>query len=199
VIARARYGRHTALRSAVVVGGVSLKPQCDTLRRGVDLLVATPGRLLDHVSQRTVDLSKIEILVLDEADRMLDMGFIPAIRRILALLPRQRQNLLFSATLPETIRQLAAELLHNPATVDVAPPNAPAALVRQAVHPVDQTRKPELFAHLLQTGEDVEQTLVFTRTKHGADRLMHQLERAGLRAAALHGNKSQSARTRALD
>ena len=191
------YGRHTALRSAVVVGGVSLKPQCDALRRGVDLLVATPGRLLDHVSQRTVDLSKIEILVLDEADRMLDMGFIPAIRRILALLPRQRQNLLFSATLPETIRQLAAELLHNPATVDVAPPNAPAALVRQAVHPVDQTRKAELLTHLLRTG-DVEQTLVFTRTKHGADRLMHQLERAGLRAAALHGNKSQAARTRAL-
>ncbi|MEI2741824.1 MAG: DEAD/DEAH box helicase [Candidatus Competibacter sp.] len=193
-----RYGRHASIRSTVLVGGVSLKPQCDALRRGVDLLIATPGRLLDHVSQRHVDLSHVEILVLDEADRMLDMGFIPAIRRILALLPRQRQNLLFSATLPDTIRQLATELLRDPVTVDVAPRNATADLVRQQVHPVDHARKPELLAHLLHTGE-AGQTLVFTRTKHGADRLTRQLERAGLRAAALHGNKSQSARTRALD
>ncbi|MBL8251876.1 MAG: DEAD/DEAH box helicase, partial [Candidatus Competibacter sp.] len=193
-----RYGRHGSIRSTVVVGGVGMQPQCDALRRGVDVLIATPGRLLDHVSQRNVDLSRVEILVLDEADRMLDMGFIPAIRRILALLPRQRQNLLFSATLPDTIRQLAVELLRDPVTVDVAPRNATADLVRQQVHPVDHARKPELLAHLLRAG-DGDQTLVFTRTKHGADRLTRQLERAGLRAAALHGNKSQSARTRALD
>jgi len=192
------YGRHAPIRSTVLVGGVSLKPQCDALRRGVDLLVATPGRLLDHVSQRNVDLSKIEILVLDEADRMLDMGFIPAIRRILALLPKRRQNLLFSATLPDPIRQLAGDLLSDPATVDVAPRNATASLVHQQVHPVDQDRKPALLAHLLHAG-DGGQTLVFTRTKHGADRLARHLERAGLRTAALHGNKSQSARTRALD
>ncbi len=191
------YGRHAPIRTTVLVGGVSLKPQCDALRRGVDLLVATPGRLLDHVSQRNVDLSRIEILVLDEADRMLDMGFIPAIRRILALLPKRRQNLLFSATLPETIRQLAGELLNDPVTVDVAPRNATATQVHQQVHPVDQDRKSELLAHLLHTG-DGGQTLVFTRTKHGADRLARHLERAGLRTAALHGNKSQSARTRAL-
>ncbi|MBK7540958.1 MAG: DEAD/DEAH box helicase [Candidatus Competibacteraceae bacterium] len=191
------YGRHAPIRSAVMVGGVSLKPQCDALRRGVDLLVATPGRLLDHVNQGNVDLSKVEILVLDEADRMLDMGFIPAIRRILALLPRRRQNLLFSATLPETIRELATDLLHDPVTIDVAPRNATASLVHQQIHPVDQDRKSDLLAHLLHAG-DGEQTLVFTRTKHGADRLTRQLERAGLRAAALHGNKSQAARTRAL-
>lgn len=192
------YGRHAPIRSTVLVGGVSLKPQCDALRRGVDLLVATPGRLLDHVSQRNVDLSRIEILVLDEADRMLDMGFIPAIRRILALLPKRRQNLLFSATLPDPIRQLAGELLNDPVTIDVAPRNATATLVHQQVHPVDQDRKSALLAHLLRTG-DGGQTLVFTRTKHGADRLARHLERAGLRTAALHGNKSQAARTRALE
>jgi ATP-dependent RNA helicase RhlE len=191
------YGRHAPIRTTVLVGGVSLKPQYDALRRGVDLLVATPGRLLDHVSQRTVDLSRVEILVLDEADRMLDMGFIPAIRRILALLPKRRQNLLFSATLPETIRQLAGELLNDPVTIDVAPRNATATQVHQHVHPVDQDRKSDLLAHLLHAG-DGGQTLVFTRTKHGADRLARHLERAGLRTAALHGNKSQSARTRAL-
>ncbi|HRD64786.1 MAG TPA: DEAD/DEAH box helicase [Candidatus Competibacter sp.] len=192
------YGRHAPIRSTVLVGGVSLKPQCDALRRGVDLLVATPGRLLDHVGQRNVDLSRIEILVLDEADRMLDMGFIPAIRRILALLPRRRQNLLFSATLPDPIRQLAGELLNDPVTIDVAPRNATATLVHQQVHPVDQDRKSALLAHLLRAG-DGGQTLVFTRTKHGADRLARHLERAGLRTAALHGNKSQSARVRALE
>lgn len=191
------YGRHVPLRTTVLVGGVSLKPQCDALRRGVDLLVATPGRLLDHVSQRNVNLAKVEMLVLDEADRMLDMGFLPDIRRILALLPRQRQNLLFSATLPEPIRQLASELLNNPVTLDVAPRNATVIQIRQQVHPVDQDRKSELLTHLLRAG-DGGQTLVFTRTKHGADRLARQLERAGLRTAALHGNKSQAARTRAL-
>ena len=192
------YGRHVAPRTALVVGGVSMKPQLDALRRGVDVLVATPGRLLDHLSQKTVSLAGVEILVLDEADRMLDLGFLPAIRRLLALLPRRRQTLLFSATFAEPIRQLAGDFLHEPAVIDVAPRNAPADLVEQQVHPVEQTDKAALLGRLLSAGER-DATLVFTRTKHGADRLSRQLEREGIRTAALHGNKSQSARTRALD
>ena len=191
------YGRHLSIRTATIFGGVNIRPQIDTLRRGVDSLVATPGRLLDHVQQRTVNLANIEILVLDEADRMLDMGFIPAIRRILAVLPRQRQNLLFSATFPDAIRTLADGLLHQPAIIDVAPRNAPAARVSQQVHPVERSLKPALLAHLVQAG-DWRQTLVFTRTKHGANRLAQQLERNGISATAIHGNKSQAARTRAL-
>ncbi|MCC8998790.1 MAG: DEAD/DEAH box helicase, partial [Candidatus Contendobacter sp.] len=177
---------------------VSMKPQFDALRRGVDVLVATPGRLLDHISQKTVNLSNVEILVLDEADRMLDLGFLPAIRRLLALLPKRRQTLLFSATFAEPIRQLSGDFMNDPAVIDVAPRNAPADLVDQQVHPVDQDRKAALLSHLLSAGQR-DATLVFTRTKHGADRLSRQLERDGIRTAALHGNKSQSARTRALD
>jgi ATP-dependent RNA helicase RhlE len=164
----------------------------------VDILVATPGRLLDHVQQKTVDLSRVEILVLDEADRMLDMGFIRDIRRILALLPAKRQNLLFSATFTNEIRTLADGLLHAPAMIDVAPRrNAESGLVAQRVYPVGQTRKRELLAHLVSAG-DWRQVLVFTRTKHGANRLSEQLGRSGIEATAIHGNKSQPARTKAL-
>jgi len=191
------YGKHLPLRAAAIFGGVSINPQIDTLRRGVDILVATPGRLLDHVNQRTVDLSQLEILVLDEADRMLDMGFIRDIRRIIALLPAQRQNLLFSATFSNEIRALAEGLLHNPASVDVAPKNSTATTVDQAVYQVDKGNKRALLSHLIGTG-NWQQVLVFTRTKHGANRLAEQLERDGLTAAAIHGNKSQGARTKAL-
>ncbi len=191
------YGRHLPLRTAVIFGGVNIRPQIDTLRRGVDILVATPGRLLDHARQQTVNLSGVGILVLDEGDRMLDMGFIPDIRRILALLPRQRQNLLFSATFNDEIRTLTDSLLNNPVVIDVAPRNAPAERVSQQVHPVDRSRKQALLAHLVSTG-NWRQTLVFTRTKHGANRLAQQLERDGISATAIHGNKSQAARTRAL-
>ncbi len=192
------YGRHVAPRTALLVGGVSMGPQFDALRRRVDVLVATPGRLLDHLSQKTVSLAGVEILVLDEADRMLDLGFLPAIRRLLALLPKRRQTLLFSATFAEPIRQLAGDFLRDPAVIDIAPRNAPADRVEQQVHPVDAERKTALLSHLLSAGGR-DATLVFTRTKHGADRLSRQLERDGIRTAALHGNKSQSARTRALD
>jgi ATP-dependent RNA helicase RhlE len=191
------YGRFLPLQAAVVFGGVSIHPQIEALRRGVDILVATPGRLLDHVGQNTVDLSRVEILVLDEADRMLDMGFIRDIRRVLALLPRARQNLLFSATFPDEIRRLADDLLDSPARIEVARRNAPAERVAQVVHPVDQRRKRELLSFLIGSG-DWRQVLVFTRTKHGANRLCEQLQRDGLSAAAIHGNKSQGARTRAL-
>ncbi len=191
------YGKHMTLRSTLVFGGVGIQPQIDALRRGVDILVATPGRLLDHVGQKTVNLSHVEILVLDEADRMLDMGFIHDIRKILALLPKKRQNLLFSATYTEEIRTLAGGLLHDPAYVQVAPRNAESALVAQRVHPVDQSRKRALLAHLVSSG-DWRQVLVFTRTKHGANRLAEQLCKDGIEAAAIHGNKSQGARTRAL-
>jgi len=191
------YGKHSTLRSTLVYGGVGINPQIQALRRGVDILVATPGRLLDHVGQRTVNLSHVEILVLDEADRMLDMGFIHDIRKILALLPKQRQNLLFSATFSDEIRTLAGSLLRDPAMVQVARRNADSELVAQRVHPVDQTRKRELLAHLVSSG-NWQQVLVFTRTKHGANRLAQQLVRDGIEADAIHGNKSQNARTRAL-
>ncbi len=191
------YGKFLSLRSSLVYGGVGMQPQIDALRRGVDILVATPGRLLDHVQQKTVDLRQVEILVLDEADRMLDMGFIHDIRRILALLPRERQNLLFSATFPDEIRKLAAGFMKDPVTVEVARRNTPAELVAQVAHPVDAGRKRELLAHLVKSN-DWRQVLVFVKTKHGANRLAQQLSREGVQADAIHGNKSQNARTRAL-
>ncbi len=191
------YGRHLPLRSTVVFGGVSINPQIQKLRNGVDILVATPGRLLDHVGQGTLDLSRVEILVLDEADRMLDMGFIRDIRRIIGLLPQDRQNLLFSATFSEEIKQLADGLLRSPARIQVARTGTTAEGVAQVVHPVDRERKRELLSFLIGS-RNLRQVLVFTRTKHGANRLSEQLERDGISAAAIHGNKSQAARTRAL-
>lgn len=193
----ATYGKHLPLRSSVVFGGVSINPQMMALRRGVDVLVATPGRLMDLYSQNAVKFSQLQILVLDEADRMLDMGFIRDIRKIMALLPKQRQTLLFSATFSDEIRGLAQDLLHNPVFIEVSPRNAAANTVKQWVHPVDQSRKSELLSHLVHR-HDWEQVLVFTRTKHGANRVAEKLERDGIRAAAIHGNKSQGARTRAL-
>jgi ATP-dependent RNA helicase RhlE len=195
----ATYGRHLPLRSAVIFGGVKINPQIQQLRRGVDILVATPGRLLDHAGQKTVDLSHIEILVLDEADRMLDMGFIHDIRKVLALLPANgaRQNLLFSATFSDEIKQLADRLLNRPELIEVARRNATVESIAQVVHPVDKHRKREMLSHMI-GARDWRQVLVFTRTKHGANRLAQQLEKDGLSAAAIHGNKSQGARTRAL-
>ena len=192
------YGKHMPLRSAVVYGGVGFTPQAEELRRGVDILVATPGRLLDHVEQRTVDLASVEILVLDEADRMLDMGFINDIRRVLKLLPAKRQNLLFSATFPDEVRTLASGFMHDAVTVEVAPRNTPIELISQVAHPVDRERKRDLLAHLVKSG-NWQQVLVFCRTKHGANRLAEQLEHDGIQTAAIHGNKSQPARTRALN
>ena len=191
------YGRHLSLTSTVIFGGVSINPQISKLRKGVDVLVATPGRLLDHIGQKTLDLSRVEILVLDEADRMLDMGFIRDIRKILALLPRGRQNLLFSATFSDEIKQLSDGLLNNPALIEVARRNTATELVSQVVHPVDRERKRELLSHLIGTN-NWRQVLVFTRTKHGANRLAEQLGKDGITAAAIHGNKSQGARTKAL-
>ncbi|HEY5628556.1 MAG TPA: DEAD/DEAH box helicase, partial [Candidatus Limnocylindrales bacterium] len=192
------YGRHRPMRSVAIYGGVGFEPQARALRAGTPIVVATPGRLLDHVMQRTIDLSRVEVLVLDEADRMLDMGFIRDIRRVLALLPPKRQSLLFSATFSDEIRGLAEGLLVSPATVDVAPRNTAAELVDQLVIPVDRERKRELLAHLVRGGR-ISQALVFTRTKHGANRLAEQLGRDGIGAAAIHGNKSQGQRIRALD
>ncbi len=191
------YGAHLALRSAVIFGGVNINAQKDVLRRGVDILVATPGRLLDHVSQGTVDLTGVEILVLDEADRMLDMGFIHDIRKVLACLPKERQNLLFSATYTSAVRKLANGLLQRPATIEVARRNTAAETVRQHVYRVDKGAKRALLIHLIGEGR-WHQVLVFTRTKHGANRLAGQLNKAGVEAAAIHGNKSQNARTQAL-
>ena len=192
------YGRQLPLKSGAVFGGVSINPQKAMLRRGVDILVATPGRLLDHIEQRTLDLSKVDTLVLDEADRMLDMGFIRDIRRIIQLLPKARQNLLFSATFSEEIRGLANSILVKPVSIEVAARNTATELVSQVVHPVDKNRKRELLSFLIGSN-NWKQVLVFARTKHGSDRLAKQLEQDGLRAAAIHGNKSQGARTRALE
>jgi len=191
------YGRHLRLSSAMVFGGVGMQPQVQALSRGLDLLVACPGRLIDHMQQRTVDLSQVEVLVLDEADRMLDMGFLPAMRRILSALPKDRQTLLFSATFADEIKALAAQFMRDPEQVQVAGTNRAAATVSHRVHPVDAARKRELLVHILTT-EAGRQTLVFSRTKHGSDKLVRLLEKAGVRAAAIHGNKSQNARTRAL-
>ncbi len=191
------YGRHLPLRSMAMFGGVNINPQIERLRGRVDILVATPGRLLDHVSQRTIDLSGVEILVLDEADRMLDMGFIHDIRRVLSLLPKKRQNLLFSATFSDEIRSLANGLLDRPSSIEVARRNAPAEAVEQNVLLVNRDAKRELLAHLIRERAWF-QVLVFTRTKHGANRLAEYLEKADIKAEAIHGNKSQNARTRAL-
>ncbi|MEH6503347.1 MAG: DEAD/DEAH box helicase [Cycloclasticus sp.] len=191
------YGKHLPLSSFVIFGGVNINPQKQKLRKGVDILIATPGRLLDHVSQNTVDLSAVEILVLDEADRMLDMGFIRDIRKVLALLPKQKQTLLFSATFSEDIKKLSSSLLHNPALIEVEKQNTASALITQVVHPVDKKRKRELLSFLIGSN-DWKQVLVFTRTKHGANKLTEQLNTDGITAAAIHGNKSQGARTKAL-
>jgi len=191
------YGKYLPISTTVVFGGVGFNPQADSLRRGTDIVVATPGRLLDHVQQRTIDLSKIQILVLDEADRMLDMGFIRDIRRILKLLPPKRQNMMFSATYSDDIRELAGGLLHNPVSIEVARRNAPIELVTQHVHEIRKEDKRRLLSHLIRNS-DWGQVLVFTRTKHGANRLTKQLEDDGINASAIHGNKSQAARTKAL-
>jgi ATP-dependent RNA helicase RhlE len=191
------YGKYLKLKSTVMFGGVGINPQIDALRRGVDIVVATPGRLLDHMQQKTIDVSQLEILVLDEADRMLDMGFIHDIKRVLAKLPPKRQNLLFSATFSDEIKALADSLLDSPALIEVARRNTTAETVDQKIHPVDRDRKRELLTHLIR-GNNWFQVLVFTRTKHGANRLAEQLTKDGISALAIHGNKSQSARTRAL-
>jgi len=191
------YGKYLPLKSMMMFGGVNINPQIKQLHGRVDILVATPGRLLDHLQQKTVDLSHVEILVLDEADRMLDMGFIRDIRKVLAVLPKKRQNLLFSATFSDEIKLLADGLLNNPALIEVARRNATAELIEQRVYPVDRERKRELLTHLIKE-HNWFQVLVFTRTKHGANRLAEQLEKEGIPAMAIHGNKSQAARTRAL-
>jgi len=191
------YGKYLKIRTAVVFGGVSINPQIDALRSGCDLLIATPGRLLDLAEQRVLDLREVQCFVLDEADRMLDMGFIHAIRRVLKLLPAQRQNLMFSATYSAEIRELASRFVRNPLVVDVAPRNATAEKVEQTVYRVPKDHKRHLLAHLIDKG-NWHQVLVFTRTKHGANRLAQQLEGSGIRSAAIHGNKSQGARVRAL-
>ena len=191
------YGKWLPLKSAVVFGGVSINPQKQKLIRGVDILVATPGRLLDHVGQRSVDLSQVEMLVLDEADRMLDMGFIHDIRKVLALVPKHKQTLLFSATFSDDIKKLANGLLKSPALIEVARRNTTVEAIQQVVHPVDKSRKRELLSYLIGSNQ-WQQVLVFSRTKHGANRLAGQLVSDGINAAAIHGNKSQGARTRAL-
>ena len=191
------YGKYLPLKSMVMFGGVNINPQINALRGKVDILVATPGRLLDHVGQKTLDLSGVEILVLDEADRMLDMGFIRDIKKILALLPRQRQNLLFSATFSDEIKALSDGLLHNPGYVEVERRNSTVELITQSVHLVPQKLKSYLLSHLIKS-QNWKQVLVFTRTKHGANRLTEKLIADGIPAAAIHGNKSQPARTKSL-
>jgi ATP-dependent RNA helicase RhlE len=192
------YGKHLPFRTAVIYGGVSINTQIANLRKGVDVVVATPGRLLDHLQQGTIKLDAVEIMVLDEADRMLDMGFIRDIRKIMKALPQKRQNLLFSATFSTEIRRLAADLLNAPMEIQVAVNGRPVEGVSQIVYPVDRTRKRELLSHKI-GAENWQQVLVFTRTKHGANRLAAQLEADGLNSAAIHGNKSQAARVRALN
>jgi len=191
------YGRYLPLSSTVVFGGVGIRPQIQALRRGVDVLVSTPGRLLDHLQQRTLDLSSVEVLVLDEGDRMLDMGFLPDIRRILAKMPAERQNLLFSATFPREIKELADRLLNAPSRVEVESEQPTADGVTQLVHPVDRQKKSKLLSFLIGSN-DWNKVLVFARTKRGADRLTKQLKGDGIRAEAIHGDKTQGARTRAL-
>jgi ATP-dependent RNA helicase RhlE len=191
------YGKNLPLRSAVVYGGVDMNAQIEQLRKGVEILVATPGRLLDHVQNKTVMFNQVSVLVLDEADRMLDMGFLPDIKRIIALLPRERQNLLFSATFPDEIRTLAKTLLRNPAEVQIAARNAAAELVTHVLHPVAREKKRELLAYLIQT-RGLRQVLVFTGTRIGANRLAHQLRRDHIHADAIHGDKSQAEREAAL-
>jgi len=192
------YGRYLRLRTGVVFGGVNLERQRATLRQGVDILVATPGRLLDHMRQGNVSYKNLEVLVIDEADRMLDMGFIPDVRMIIKNLPNQRQTLFFSATMAGEIQKLAHEILKQPVVIQIARQGAPASGVRQVVYPVDASRKRDLLLHLIEK-EKMDQVLVFTRTKHRADHLARQLEGKGKRVAALHSNKSQGARTRTLE
>ena len=191
------YGKYLPFKSTVIFGGVKVNPQIVALRRGVDIVVATPGRLLDHISQKTIDLSHVECLILDEADRMLDMGFINDIKKVLNILPKKRQTLLFSATFSKDIKKLADSLLNKPELIEVARSNASAESIKQIVHHVDKSRKRELLTHLINEG-NWSQVLVFTRTKHGANKLTAQLDKDGISAAAIHGNKSQAARTRAL-
>jgi len=192
------YGRYLPLRSTVVFGGVDIDPQLKALHAGVELLVATPGRLLDHLHQKSVNLSRVEFLVLDEADRMLDMGFIPDVKRILSVLPKQRQNLLFSATFPEEVRRLAKELLRAPVTLEVAPRNAPADLVTHLVHPVPSLRKRALLVHLIRS-RDMRQVLVFVRMKRDANRLTRQLRLDGVAAREIHSDRTQAERMQALE
>jgi ATP-dependent RNA helicase RhlE len=191
------YGRHLKLTSTALIGGVGFGPQAAQLRRGVDILVATPSRLLDHFGQGNLNFSRVEFFVLDEADRMLDMGFIPDVKRVLAALPKQRQSLLFSATFSREIKAFAESLLNRPRTIEVTPPNSTVDMISQRVHPVNRDEKAKLLAWLVSHNR-WKQVLVFTRTKHGADKLVSSLERDGIRAVAMHGNKSQNVRTRAL-
>ncbi len=191
------YGKYTSLKSAVIFGGVGANPQIKAIAAGLDILVATPGRLLDLMSQKCVSLNDIEILVLDEADRMLDMGFLRDIKKILAALPKKRQNLLFSATFSDEIKSLADGLLNSPELIEVARSNSANEAIAQLIHPVDRTKKQPLLAHLIKAN-DWKQVLVFTRTKHGANKLVTQLEKDGITCMAIHGNKSQTARTKAL-
>ncbi|PWB54881.1 MAG: RNA helicase [Nitrosomonadales bacterium] len=191
------YGKHLPLKATVIYGGVNMNPQIEALRAGIDIVVATPGRLLDHVQQRSINLSRVEFLVLDEADRMLDMGFLPDLKRIMDLLPKQRQSLLFSATFADEIKRLSDSLLRDPVLIEVARRNTAAETVTQLAYRVDQARKRDLLAHLIKS-QDLRQVLVFTRTKNGADRLAHQLDRDGIRADAIHGDKTQPQRTKAL-
>ncbi len=191
------YGKYLPFKAQVIFGGVNINTQINNLQRGADILIATPGRLLDLISQNVINLSQVEILVLDEADRMLDMGFIHDIKKILKLVPAQRQNLLFSATFSEEIKQLANGILKNPQTIEVSKQNTPTELVTHIIYPVDNKRKTELLSFLI-TKNKWEQVLVFTRTKHGANRLAKHLTQDGITAEAIHGNKSQSARTKAL-
>ena len=191
------YGLNERLRHGVVFGGVNINPQKQKLRRGLDILVATPGRLLDLYQQHSVKFDEVEVLILDEADRMLDMGFIRDIRRILALLPKRRQNLMFSATFSNEIRKLAKTICHNPVEIDVSPRNSTVKLISQKMYRIDKPRKVDLLSSLLRSNTD--QTLVFSRTKHGANNLVKKLSRDNISAAAIHGNKSQAQRTKALD
>ena len=191
------YGKHLPFKSSVIFGGVKINPQITKLRKGVDIVIATPGRLLDHIGQKTIDLRHVDFLILDEADRMLDMGFINDIRKVIAVLPKQRQTLLFSATYSNDIKKLSNTLLNSPTLIEVARQNTASETVKQAVYPVDKLRKRELLSHLINEGK-WKQVLVFTRTKHGANRLVGQLETDGITAVAIHGNKSQNARTKAL-
>ncbi len=195
----AAYGRYTGLRHTVVFGGVSQKAQTDELRRGVDVLVATPGRLLDLISQKYINLQDLEYFVLDEADRMLDMGFVHDVKRVIRLLPARRQSLFFSATMPPAIVELASTILKNPSQVEVTPASSTADTVQQALYFVDKSSKGELLLHVLRDDAiDIDTALVFTRTKHGADKVVRFLSKKGIRAEAIHGNKSQNARQRAL-
>ena len=192
------YGRSVPLRSAVVYGGTRIDPEIKLLWKGVEILVATTGRLLDHIGQRTVNLSQVEILVLDEGDRMLDMGFVPDVRKICALLPEKRQTLLFSATFSDEVRRMAKEFQHDPEIIEVAARNSIADNLTQVLYPVDQNRKADLLIHLIQR-DSMEQVLVFTRSKIGASRLASYLDRRGVSTSAIHGDRSQAERTRALE